>query len=1146
MTSDKKKSFRALMVTQFFGAFNDNILKVLATLLVVQWVADEAARNSLVSLAMAIFVAPFILFSLVAGRVADRMPKPRVIVATKIWELLVVAIAIAGLLLKSLPLILIALFLISIQSTFFSPAKYGVLPEMMAEQELSISNAWLNIFTFAAILLGTIGGSFLAGNLLVASTLMAAAAVAGLIAAYFMQPLPAAKPETPLAWNPLKELAENWRIIRQDRALKLSVIAVNFFWFMGALLQTNIFLFTSEVLHVSEKVAGLLVVGVAVGVGLGSYLCGRLSKGKVELGLVPVGAFGMSVFGIDLLRADTVIHAAFDFFMMGMSAGFFDIPLMSLIQWRSPERERGRVMATVNFLSFVAIGVASGVLWLLSNPFGLDPAQVFFAMGLLSLAGTLVVVRFIPQALLRFVLYLLTSLFYRIRIEGEGNVPTKGPALLIANHLSLADGFLVGAAVPRLVRFLIWRPYYEASWFGWIARNMKAIPISQEDSPKGILRSLLAARKELEEGHLVCIFAEGQISRTGNLLEFKKGFEAILKGLEVPVIPVHLDRVWGSLFSFEHGKVLFKWPRRIPYRVTVSFGALLLHHAADPVNAADARQAVLDLGAEAFRHRLAERDPLPVEFLKRAHRQPGRLALADSSGRTLSFGMTAAVSRVLSRVLQSVLTPDPHVGLMIPPSVGGALANLAVMLSGRVPVNLNYTAGPMGVEKAMAKAGITRILASRRLLEKTGFPAMSSMIFIEDLMPLVSRWSVVCERALFGLLPSALAVRRFSAGVSNDLQSVATVMFSSGSTGEPKGVVLTHANILANLLGLGQVFDVGPRDRLIGVLPFFHSFGFTGTLWFPLIHGFSAVYHANPLDAKTIGELADRYHGSLMLSTPTFLLSYLRKCTPGQFRHMRFVITGAERLRESIARAFEEKFGIAPLEGYGCTELSPVACANVPNVSMGEIRQVGHKPGKIGHPIPGVSVKMVDPETFEPKAQGETGLLLVKGLNVMKGYLGEPEKTAAVIQDGWYLTGDIAKVDEDGFVEIVDRLARFSKIGGEMVPHVLVEEKLHQLLGVTDPTFVVTAIPDEKRGEKLMVLYVSPKPKVQGSKSEDVPTLDIGPETLDRLFAFLQASDLPKLWIPERDAFRPIEAIPYLGTGKLDLAAVKQLASGTL
>jgi len=437
MEKAQKKSFWALIVTQFFGAFNDNVLKTLVTLLVVAWVANLHRRISLVSISGAVFVAPFLIFSMIAGRVSDRLGKPQVIRATKFWELLVIAAAIASLLYESIQWMMVTLFLLSMQATFFSPAKYGVLPEMMAERELPEANAYLNLSTFTAILLGTLTAGFLSEKLLWACVIMGLASAAGLAASFFMTSLPAAKPQEPLGQKPAwlaagmgfvmvyallaelhhrhwhgweisamvvsvvaiaacftvanaPDLMANWQIIRPDRRLKLGAIAVNYFWFMGALLQLNIFLYAKDIMDVSDRVASLLVMAVAIGVGAGSYLCGRLSRGKVEIKFVLLGACGMSLFAIDLLWADqSLFRAFFDFFMLGAAGGFYDIPLMALVQARSPVAERGRIMATINFFSFVAILFASGVLWFLSNVMHQNPAQVFYDLGVVSLAGVL-------------------------------------------------------------------------------------------------------------------------------------------------------------------------------------------------------------------------------------------------------------------------------------------------------------------------------------------------------------------------------------------------------------------------------------------------------------------------------------------------------------------------------------------------------------------------------------------------------------------------------------------------------------------------------------------------------------------------------------------------------------------------------------
>jgi acyl-[acyl-carrier-protein]-phospholipid O-acyltransferase/long-chain-fatty-acid--[acyl-carrier-protein] ligase len=372
-------------------------------------------------------------------------------------------------------------------------------------------------------------------------------------------------------------------------------------------------------------------------------------------------------------------------------------------------------------------------------------------------------------------------------------------------------------------------------------------------------------------------------------------------------------------------------------------------------------------------------------------------------------------------------------------------------------------------------------------------------------------------------LPSRALARLYAN--EGDAESLATVVFSSGSTGVPKGVMLSHRNVLANVDAIAQVFQLKPDDVMVGVLPFFHSFGFSVTLWLPLVVGFGAVFHPNPMDGKTIGEISQKYHGTILVSTPTFYAGYIRKCQPQQFASVRYALVGAEKLREPIATAFKEKFGITLLEGYGCTEMSPVVAVNAPDVDDHGEHQRGSLAGTVGHSLPGVVAKVVDPETGEGPLVGREGLLLVNGPNRMQGYLGDPERTSDVLREGWYVTGDIACIDEAGFIRITDRLSRFSKVAGEMVPHMKIEEQIQALL---DPqyTCAVTAVPDDARGERLVAFYTDP----------DVASHEVW-ERLCR-------TELPRLWLPKREDVRFVEAIPSLGTGKVDLRAVRQLAAG--
>jgi acyl-[acyl-carrier-protein]-phospholipid O-acyltransferase/long-chain-fatty-acid--[acyl-carrier-protein] ligase len=357
------------------------------------------------------------------------------------------------------------------------------------------------------------------------------------------------------------------------------------------------------------------------------------------------------------------------------------------------------------------------------------------------------------------------------------------------------------------------------------------------------------------------------------------------------------------------------------------------------------------------------------------------------------------------------------------------------------------------------------------------------------------------------------------------IDDLATIIFSSGSTGDPKGVMLSHFNLVSNIQQVSQVFMLGRSDKVLGILPFFHSFGFMGALWLPAVNGIGVVYHPNPLDAGTIGELVEKYSVTFLIATPTFLQAYMRRCSPESFGSLQYVLVGAEKLPERIALAFEDTFGIRPLEGYGCTECSPVITVNGRDFRAPGFRQVGGRRGRIGHPLPGISVRIVDIDTGEPVAAGTPGMLLVKGPNVMQGYLGKAEKTAEVLHDGWYTTGDVAMMEEDGFLAITDRLSRFSKIGGEMVPHIRIEEKLHELAGITEQVFAVTSLPDEKKGERIVVVTTLSDEKLE-------PVLDK-----------LAKSDLPALWKPRGNQFFHVDALPVLGTGKIDLRGVKAVAA---
>jgi acyl-[acyl-carrier-protein]-phospholipid O-acyltransferase/long-chain-fatty-acid--[acyl-carrier-protein] ligase len=729
-----------------------------------------------------------------------------------------------------------------------------------------------------------------------------------------------------------------------------------------------------------------------------------------------------------------------------------------------------------------------------------------------------------PALFARCLLWIPVRLFYRIRISGRENIPAKGPVLYVCNHVSFIDPVLLFMSQKRPIYFMVYTPFTRMRGLRTLLRFARVIPIDGGGGPRALVQSLRNASEILAKGEAVCVFAEGGITRTGFLLPFQRGFEQILKRTPAAVVPVCLDQVWGSTFSFRGGRFFGKWPRALRRRVGVSFGKPM----PPTVTAFEARQAVQELQAGAWVARMNERLPVHRNFVRYAARHPFRTCFIDvvNNGKTFSYAATAAGARILSRLLRPMLADEPMVGVWLPSSVGGAFANIALALLGKVPVNLNYTLSESTTASAAKQCNLRHVLTSRIFLNKVplDLPGVE-FVYLEDFRKIVTSFQRLRAWLAVVLLPGFVLDRwvyRLGGHTPNDL---AGIIFSSGSTGDPKGVMLTHANLAANTESVIQAIDPGPKDRILGLLPFFHSFGFTVTLWVPLQVGASLVYYPDPRQAKEVGDLCRKYQCTIMLTTPTFLRFNLKRSDPGDFSTLRLLICGAEKMPVSLGQEFKEKFGVLPLEGYGCTELSPVAASNVPNWQSPSQKQIGTKAGTIGLPVPGVAARVVSADTFETLPQGQEGLLLFYGANVMKGYLGKDDLTRQVIHDGWYCTGDMAIFDEDGFITLTGRLSRFSKIGGEMVPHQKIEEELQSLLGTPERACVVTAVPDPRRGERIIVLLT---PLAQTNRHQ--------------LCEQLATKGLPNLWMPSERDFYEIPELPLLGTGKLDLRRVKEMA----
>ncbi len=720
------------------------------------------------------------------------------------------------------------------------------------------------------------------------------------------------------------------------------------------------------------------------------------------------------------------------------------------------------------------------------------------------------------------VVSLVAGVMYRVRSRGAENIPASGGALLIANHLSYVDVVVLQLACPRPIRYVGYQGLQAHSLFDRVFELSGVIPISPVHPTEGMRTAI----KALQAGEVVCIFPEGGISRTGQLMEMRKGFEVMARRARVPVVPAFIDGLWGSVFSFAGNKYLWKSPRLMPTPVFVAFGRPL---APDQADGPAARRALMDLGAEAFEERPVLRRHLGREAVRALAKRPGHVEIVDRTAgrREVTAAQLLAAAAVLSRRLRATAS-EKRIGIVLPPGAGAAIANLAVACADKVPVNLNFTAGRASLESSLRLAGITTVITADALRAKVpDFPwpedtrdlrtELAAAGGKRAILPwLVAAWVLPNQ-----WIPSLLGLPRVGD------REEAALLFTSGSSGEPKGVVLTHRNLLANCAQISSLSILPRNATMLGCLPIFHSFGFTVTLWYPILRGCRVVTVPSPLETRKIAEAIRDEQATVLVGAPTFVRPFLKKASSAELRSLDLVVTGAEKLSADLYEGFRQRFHIEILQGYGLTETTPVSNINQPDpptVTDTAEFQAGKRTGSVGRLLPGMTARIVDPDTGVELPLTATGMLWLRGANIFGGYLKDAEKTGQALRDGWFVTGDLGRFDDDGFLYIEGRLSRFSKIGGEMVPHGTVEQKILEVLGweqVDSPLLAVVGIPDAAKGEALVLLA----------------SREITAETLREKLA---AAGLPNLWIPK--IVRQVDRIPQLGSGKIDLKGCRQVA----
>lgn len=1137
------QGFIAYLLMLFINAFVDLGHKIVIQNTVFK-IYDGQTQVILTAIINGLILLPFIVLFSPSGFLSDKYPKPLVMRHSALAAVIITALITLSYYQGWFWVAFMFTLALGIQAAIYSPAKYGYLRELVGDAHLAQGNAVVQSVTIVSILAGTFVFSALFELLLQevvldsTHTILEHIALLGwvlvalsLIEWWLAHRLPKTRDTEPERRFYIADymrgvyLRKNFSAISGRRAIWLSIIGLSMFWAVSQVVLAAFPAFAKETLQETNTlvIQGILAC-TGIGIVIGSLLAGRISRNYIELGLIPVGALGFAL-GLGLIPAlETRSGLALLFCSLGLLGGLFIVPLNSLIQYHARENELGTVLAGNNWVQNIAmlgfLGTTVLLAWL-----GLDSVQLFFVVMAVAIAGALYTVYELPHSLVRIAASAFIRHLYKIDVIGFERLPKTGGVLLLGNHISWIDWAMIQIACPRPVRFVMLRSIYEQWYLKPVLKFFGTIPISSGNSKE----SLEQVNARLKAGEVVCLFPEGAISRTGSLGLFHTGYERAVEGVEGSIVPFYLHGLWGSSLSRANSEKLRRnTARGLRRGVTVCFGS----PQSMQIKAVELKQKIFELSYEAWELQADHFDPLPLSWIRTAHDQLHHEAVIDSSGVVFTSAKLLAVTTAFA---QKIKTHQTCAGLLLPASSAAVIANMALLLNGKVPVNLNYSTSPAAVQAGIKNAGIDTVFASEKFLQKLqqrgiDTEAMlqgTTVVMLEQLKDELSKPFLMFAWAMVYLLPARLYYTVFGKPVS--VQDPAAILFSSGSEGMPKGIVLSHRNIMSNIKQISAVLKTRDDDVVMGALPPFHSFGLTVTTFMPLVEGVTVVCHPDPTDVLNIAKAVCRHEVTVMCATATFLRLYTRnkKVQPLMLDSLRVVVAGAEKLPADVRQEFRDKFNKEIYEGYGATETTPVASVNMPDqLDQNDWRvQTGQKIGTVGMPLPGCAFRIVDPVSMATLPTGEDGLILISGTQVMLGYFNDPEKTAAAIVelDGrrWYKSGDKGHLDADGFLTIVDRYSRFAKIGGEMISLGAVESEARKVISGEDIELVAVSLPDEKKGEQIVLLT----------------TAVIDTDSLRKLL--LEQACNP-LMIPS--SVYKVDAVPKLGSGKTDFSTAKKLA----
>lgn len=1124
-----KRRFGPMFVVQFLGAFNDNLLKFallfLANFGIFAGQPDKAEMLAAVSTGL--FILPYFLFSALAGQLADRIDKARLVRWVKLAEVAIMGLALFGFWLQSLAILLTSLFLMGLHSTLFGPVKYSILPQHLRENEIMGGTGLIEGGTFLAIL----GGQLLAGVISAhdAGLVAVAIAAAGLLASLAVPSAPPIRGEHPIDWNVLRGTVQILRTARHGRGVWLAILGISWFFAAGAVLVSEFAPLVSGTLDARQEVVTLFLVTFSVTIALGSLAVNKLLGGEVSARYVPVSALVLAAGMIDLwlsssgfsvrtagasvqqfLATPGAIRILADLAVIAFAGGMFIVPLYAILQVASPPEERSRIIAANNIVNAgVTVLVVLGVSALLAA--GIDVSGAIGALGFATLVVALASIWLLPETVFKSVVRFTLRLLYRVEVNGIEHMPKPGErAVVVVNHLSFLDGVLLGAFLPGKPTFAVNTQIAQSWWVKPFLGLFRAFPVDPTNP-----MAAKAMVKAVREGRTLVIFPEGRITVTGALMKVFDGPGMVADKADAPIVPVRLDGPQFTPFSRLKGKVRQRWFPKITLTVLPP-----RHFAIAGEMSARARRAIAgrrlydEMSRMIFDTSDIDRTLFAALCDARSLHGGKTMVVEDVKREPLTYDRLILAAELLGRRLAKGTVEGEAVGLLLPNVTGVAVAFFALQSQGRVPAMLNFTVGLANMRSACSTAQIRTIVTARAFVDQAKLGEIVAtlsadglrIVWLEDESAAIGSGAKL-RAALGAVLWRGGAARRHRRlGIAPGAPAV--ILFTSGSEGTPKGVVLSHRNLLANCAQLAARIDFNSADIVLNALPVFHSFGLTGGTLLPLLNGIRTVFYPSPLHYRIVPALAYDANATILFGTDTFLAGYARMAHSYDFYSLRYIFAGAEKVRDETRRVYAEKFGLRILEGYGATEAAPVIAVNTP---------MHFQAGTVGRLLPAI-----EPRLDPVPGIDEGGRLFIRGPNVMAGYYlaAEPGRLQPP-EDGWHDTGDIVTIDEAGFVTIRGRAKRFAKIGGEMVSLPAVESYAAALW--PGGAHAVVTRPDAKKGEQLVLFTTA------------------GEATQKALQEWGRANGVTELMIP-RD-IRVVDALPVLGTGKIDYVTLGAMAS---